>query len=243
MVNRLEAVIFDMDRTLVDSNLKLGSDVKDTLARLGTSISLEEAKASKDWVGLAAKHGHSKDEFWNSFNQRDTWTQSIQKGIATIFPETFQVLDTLQRDNYRLVLVSRSEEKETMEKVNGFGFGKYFKKPYLVAPRKLREQRSLTKTFGYLQAIDQEGLVSEFLAAAQTLQQPARLYIIGDSEEDVWAGQALKKWISKDPKYQKSEIITILVDRQAKNPKTRADYVVRDLNQALDVIKSYRTKS
>ncbi len=41
---------------------------------------------------------------------------------------------------------------------------------------------------------------------------------------------------------QKAEIITILVDRQGKNPKTRANFTVRDLNQALDMIKSYKNK-
>ncbi len=243
MVTQLEAVIFDMDGTLINSADKLATDVKDALIRLGTNISLEEAKFAKDWVSLAKSHGYSEQDFWSSFNKRDTWTESIRKGIATIFSETFQVLDSLQRENYRLVLVSRSEEKETMEKINGFGFNKYFKKPYLVAPKRLREKRSLTKTFGYLQAIDQEGLAAEFLAAVQTLEQPARLYVVGDREEDVWAGQALKRWIAKDPKYQKAEIITILVDRDGLNSKTRSDYVVRNLNQALDVIRSYRNRT
>ena len=144
-----------------------------------------------------------------------------------------------------MVLVSRSEEKETMEKINGFGFQKYFTKPYLVSPKKIIDTRSKTKTLGYIQAIDQEGLLAEFLTVMQnsgTPEQVARLFILGDREEDVWAGNALKRMASRDPTYTNSEIITILVNRQGTPQKTRANCIVRDLNEAYNIIISYRRK-
>ena len=239
-MNTIEAIIYDMDNTLINSRIKLGWDVKNAFARLGTTITLEEAQTTKNWEALATTHGHTLAEFWSSFNKRETWKESIQQGTATIFPETIPILKTLQEKEYRLVLVSRSEEKETMEKVQGFGLQTFFKKPYLVAPKRIRETRSKTKTIGYMNALDQEGIAAELITATQTIPIPTTIFIVGDSEEDVWAGEALRRWTKTHPPYSQTTIITILVDRQGRKQTTRAQYTVQDLKVAYEVIKTYR---
>lgn len=246
----LKVAIFDMDETLIDSYTKLDADITRAFALCGETLTARELfLAHQNWEAYMVEKkckgricseeevARIKAQFWVAFNQRPTWAADIKTGVAKLFPETLKVLEQLKAKGYRLLLVSRSEKKETYEKVEGFGLGNYFTGVYVVPVRKERGQRSITKTYGYLQAIDQERLTGLFLAAATGTGEEATLFCIGDRPEDVFAGVALRRWAKRQ--YSKASVITILIDRKGRYSQERhADAIVKNLQQAMRIMEA-----
>lgn len=168
MTKQLEdrLVIFDLDGTLIDSELKLRNDVVQTFSRLGQSISIGDV--SGDWYGLASKYGISKETFDREFRNRKCWERSLEDGEVSLFPETIPALKALEEDGVRMAILSKSYQDLTWAKLAHFDIDKYFAQVVSVKPEK-----GATKKEGALYLVSQNN--------------PARLeniYCVGDKVED-----------------------------------------------------------
>ena len=63
--------VFDVDGTIIDSNKKLRTDIRDTMKRFGYQISPEEER--EEWFRLAQKYGINEKVFDAELNKRKKW--------------------------------------------------------------------------------------------------------------------------------------------------------------------------
>jgi phosphoglycolate phosphatase-like HAD superfamily hydrolase len=129
-----QIAIFDLDNTLIDSSSKLREDFVGAMQRLGVRLSPEEANRG-DWYATAADYGFSKREFDASFDQRDSWEESLAKGVVKLFPDTVKSLESLREGSVNLGLLSKSIPRYTGLKLGYFGIDHYFSHIKTVHPR------------------------------------------------------------------------------------------------------------
>lgn len=131
-----QVIVFDLDNTLIDSSAKLTADVVGTFARLGHNVTPEEIAEYKNWYKHAEAYGIPKDIFDESFDKRKTWEESLDSGEVPIFPETYEVLEDLKRNEIRLSLLSKSIPEYTNIKLDYFDLNKYFENVVTIHPEK-----------------------------------------------------------------------------------------------------------
>ncbi len=239
----VKAVLFDLDGTLIDSERKLLVDLNATFAQMGE---IYDAYVYEDWVDVLMEKKRqriikeqqrdlTKEEeqeiriqFWAAYEKNVMpWIKAIKQGIVTIYPETIEVLETLQNQGYKLLVVSRSAYEPTVQKINALGLNKYFPRQYVV------DVRAPTKTRGYLESLSQEALEAGFQVAALAARDVTHLFVVGDRPEDMFAGAALRRWAAKQSALQNMRVINIFVNRKMKFKSKHADVEVRDLREAL----------
>ena len=237
MIIENTALLFDLDGTLIDSSGKVPLDVQAAFARLGTLISIEEARASRNWEETAARYGYTKEMFRQSFNEaREPWTESLKKGNAKIYDDTIPTLDEITGLGYRnLALVTRSDRAETDVKIDHFGLRRYFSYIGVTPPRKSEfptKEREARDAINYF-------LRNGFLS---------RAIIIGDSEpDDIGTANILK---ASPPGYDGGGcgesckpigIKSVYVNRNGKSLETQtADYSIQNLRQLMEILEHER---
>jgi len=137
MVNRetlkKKIAIFDLDGSLVDSDMYMSKEIIKTFNCLGVSITEEEAniEGKKDKYKLASKYGFSRDELDRTFkkNVKGLYPldNALRSGNVTLYPETLRVLETLEKNGVVLGLLPRAtKESDLIYKVQHLGLEKYF---------------------------------------------------------------------------------------------------------------------
>jgi len=241
--------LFDLDGTLINSEEKLKADLEHAFAKLGEVF---DVSVFEDWSAVILQKKRMRmineqgrditsDEekqivknLWNAIFENRTpqaWNEAIAKGTVTIFPEVINVLETLKNKGYKLLMLSRSEYQSTVVKAKMFGLDKYFPRQYITPIQ------ALSKTRGYLQAIAFETLAEAFEGAAVSARDATHLFIVGDRTEDMFAGEAVRRFFAKRKIHAK--VITVLVDRKGTMKPKHAQFVVNDLREALQAIESY----
>jgi phosphoglycolate phosphatase-like HAD superfamily hydrolase len=167
------SLLFDLDGTLLDPGDKVALDLQATFERLGTNLSIEEARdALKDWESTAERFGYTREQFWQAFDfSREPWSESLKEGRASLYEDTLPVLDDLVLHGYtRLGLITRSNLEDTVVKIAHFGLDKYFQ-TIQITPTKKKEFPN--KTLSVIEALVE-------------LQPPAGsdIIFVGDSEQD-----------------------------------------------------------
>src|SRR3989344_1124312 len=89
--------IFDRDNTLLNSEMKLKSDVTEAMHRLGVNISQEQIMG--DWYKLVKSKGLNKKDFDREFNKRKSWEESIKDGEVKMFSKAMDCLEILYENN------------------------------------------------------------------------------------------------------------------------------------------------
>lgn len=213
------ALLLDLDGTLIDSSDKLAYDVQGAFARLGKSIAFEEAKRLKDWGLAAAEYGFLHAQFWDAFDHREPWEESLQKGKVRIYDDSIPTLEALTSEGYgKLALVTRSGVPETEAKIDFFDLRKYFRTVQITPPDR---RRSPTKVSEALRA------VSKFAIPVYNLD----VVIVGDSEvDDIGTAWDLKRSLPS--------VAGVYVNREGTPLKHyKAEYEIQSLAQLLDVLK------
>lgn len=159
-------IVPDLDGTLINSAGKLRNDVIEAFARLNVNIAPEEVVGN--WYSLTEKYGISRDKFDQSFDKRKTWKESLERGEISIFPETREFLEYLQKNGARLGLLTKSIPEYTDQKIDYFDLRKYFETVQTVHPR---EKSKLGGAIEIVRNLNPE-----------TIQEA---YFIGDKEEDI----------------------------------------------------------
>ncbi|MFH1325467.1 MAG: HAD hydrolase-like protein [archaeon] len=162
-----KVAIFDLDETLIQSSLKLRTDVANTLRKLGVEISPEEVKG--DWYKLAESYGINRYVFDAKFTEsRKTWEQSLKDGEVPIYHGVYNLLDKLKKEGVELVLLSKSKTEYTQQKLDYFDLNKYFSDVETVHPKEPSKYQGARNLMERLNP----GTISE-------------LSFIGDKAEDV----------------------------------------------------------
>jgi len=208
MVKQNKLAVFDLDNTLIDSKRKLTLDIVGAFERLGQYITPEQITGN--WYKLAEEYGISKEKFDEAFDQRKTWEDSLKSGDVIIFPETYEVLESLKGRDIRLALLSKSIPKYTQQKLDHFGLTKYFEGIKTVHPREPSKKQ------GALELIRELG--------PSTIE---RASFIGDKEEDVTIANDVYKKYSINSQ-------GIYVNRDG--GKLQAYTSVKSLEKTLDII-------
>lgn len=126
------AAIFDMDKTLLDSDMKLKTDVAQAMSRLGANIKPKEVQG--DWYKLANSYGLNEDEFDKELDKRKSWKDSIRDGEAPLFKDVLPCLEELYKNNIKLGLLTRSTKDYTSTKIHEHGLEKYFNGNIEISP-------------------------------------------------------------------------------------------------------------
>ncbi len=204
--------IFDLDNTLIDSAAKLRADVIGAMHRLGVEIASDQI--GKNWYEMAANYGFSKEEFDEAFDQRDTWEQSLEAGVVSIFPETIASLNQLRNAGIPLGLLSKSIPQYTEAKLKHFGLGKYFDYTETVHPKEPSKE------------IGANNLMKHFGVNGRKNQ----VYFIGDRSEDVAVATTTRRNFRCNARgiYINREGIRIPYYTNAKNLHEVNDYILSD---------------
>ncbi len=217
------ALLLDLDGTLIDSKDKLARDVQATFRLLGKNISPEDV-CNGDWELVAKKYGFSPGKFWDAFSKaREPWGVSLRNGRVKLYEDTVPTLDILTSSGYRnLALVTRSEPKETQEKVEHFNLRPYFR-TIKVTPTSIREFPRKTK-----QAIE----------ALEEMKDRERkfkhVYVIGDSQDDDIATAAeLRDKLGQD----RIKIEGVYVNRENKQLNGGVEREIKNLASLLEILR------
>jgi len=209
--NNLEKTlaVFDLDGTLINSKGKLVSDVVGAFNRLGVNIGPEEIH-DKNWYTLAANYNISKEAFAKSFDKRESWQESLNRGKVSMYPDAKKCLDYLKDNGAHIALLSKSNPEYTRAKVDYFGLNEYIQQIAIspvYAPSKNKEAAELVKKFPDID----------------------KAYFIGDSEGDVTIA---------DYVHQKFKISTggIYVNRE-NSAKIQGYYNIHSLGEVPKIIK------
>ena len=168
-----KAVIFDLDGTLIDSELFYLNLLLEFLKGKGMVLSFEEAcktvgaHNSPIWENVARAHGGSisgkalcqeyKDEFERKFRNRELDYSQMQ------FADVLPVLEKLRADGVRMAIASSSSDKIIRRVVEQQNWERFF--PVLVSGDNFRKSKPDPEIYRYtmkqLGTVPEETLVVE----------------------------------------------------------------------------------
>ena len=152
-----KAVIFDLDGTLIDSELFYLNLLLEFLKEKGMVLSFEEAcktvgaHNSPIWENVARAHGESisgkalrqeyKDEFERKFRNRELDYSQMQ------FADVLPVLEKLRADGVRMAIASSSSDKIIRRVVEQQNWERFF--PVLVSGDNFRKSKPDPEIYRY----------------------------------------------------------------------------------------------
>jgi HAD superfamily hydrolase (TIGR01509 family) len=107
----IEAVLFDNDGVLVDTEHLYLEAGRATLAEIGVELSLEayqeiSLRQGRSVFDLAGERGHSVDEIQLLREKRDQrYARQLERGV-TVIPGAIEAVQQLRRDGMRLAIVT-----------------------------------------------------------------------------------------------------------------------------------------
>ena len=206
--------IFDRDNTLLNSEMKLKSDVTEAMHRLGVNISQEQIMG--DWYKLVKSKGLNKKDFDREFNKRKSWEESIKDGEVKMFSKAMDCLEILYENNILMGLITRSIPEYTQIKIEQFNLEKYFQGNIAITPvkstnGKIKEAESLVKKLNPTKI--------------------EKIYFIGDKKEDV----EIAKPIGREYKLSSKGIY---IKRKESQPFLRGYTSIKSLDELPQIILS-----
>ena len=134
----IQAIIFDLDNTLINRNATFTAFLENQFDRLGSKIERISKTEYTDLVLNYDNNGYTrKADLYDSVCQKLNWATSISQELLNdfllhygknpiLFDGVHQVLKLL-RTNFKLGLVTNGRSKGQRLKINQSGSGKYFR--------------------------------------------------------------------------------------------------------------------
>lgn len=177
----LQAVIFDMDGVIVDTELIQSQAYETILAEYGIvpeknehgTVHISGATTAETWELLKKRHGFEADTEELTRKKRDAVIAVMRKGFSPL-PGVFELLKDLQKHNIPLAIATSAQPERANLVMNGLGVNQYFK--VVVTAEDVKRSKPAPDV--YLAAAEQLGAASK------------RCVVIEDAEVGVAAGKA-----------------------------------------------------